>query len=96
MAFSSEIEIFKRATHQTPIFCGDFSRSRLKISSEILEVFKRSSEIVFFQDLGPLGSVFSTAGSFGSRGKKKTPPPPQNKKLAGQRGRSCKHRRLPA
>ena len=24
LKFSSEIENFKRATHQTPIFCGDF------------------------------------------------------------------------
>ena len=37
---SSEIENFKRATHQTPIFVGEFSRSRFKISSEP-EVFKR-------------------------------------------------------
>ena len=40
MTFSSEIENFKRATHQTPYFCGEFSRSRLNMSSEI-EVFKR-------------------------------------------------------
>ena len=38
--FSSELEIFKRATHQTPIFCGEFWRSGLKISSD-LEIFKR-------------------------------------------------------
>ena len=46
MTFSSEIENFKRATHQTPIFVvgGEFSRSRLKFSSEI-EVFKRKLEI---------------------------------------------------
>ena len=56
MTFSSEIEIFKRVTHQAPIFVGEISRSTLKISSEI-EVFKRSSEIDFFQDSGPLGSV---------------------------------------
>ena len=68
MTFSSEIENCKRANHQTPIFMGDFSRSRLKISSEIevfkrklenfkrkLEILKRSSEIDFFQDSGPLG-----------------------------------------
>ena len=68
MTFSSEIENFNRATHQTPMFVGEFSRSRLKISSEIvlvkrtleifkrkLEIFKRSSEIDFFQDSGPLG-----------------------------------------
>ena len=72
MTFSSEIENFKRATHQTPIFVGEFSRSRLKISSENLkfssgklenfkrklEIFKRSSEIGFFQDSGSLGSYF--------------------------------------
>ena len=40
LKFSSEIENFKRATHQTPIFCGEFRRSRLKISIEI-EIFKR-------------------------------------------------------
>ena len=40
LKFSSELEIFKRATHQTPIFCGEFWRSGLKISSEI-ENFKR-------------------------------------------------------
>ena len=40
LKFSSELEIFKRATHQTPIFCGEFWRSGLKISSEI-EIFKR-------------------------------------------------------
>ena len=40
LKFSSEIEIFKRATHQPPIFCGEFWRSRLKFSSEI-EIFKR-------------------------------------------------------
>ena len=39
LKFSSELEIFKRATHQTPIFCGEFWRSGLKISSEI-EIFK--------------------------------------------------------
>ena len=32
LEISSEIENFKRATHQTPIFCGKFCRSRLKIS----------------------------------------------------------------
>ena len=57
LKFSSEIENFKRATHQTPIFCGEFWRSRLKMSSEI-EFFERarlkiSSEIEFF-NLWPL------------------------------------------
>ena len=67
MTFSSEIENFKRATHQTPIFAGNSQgqdwnfQARLKFSSEIenfkrkLEIFKRSSEIDFFQDSGPLG-----------------------------------------
>ena len=41
LKFSSELGIFKRATHQTPIFCGEFwSVSIDKISSEI-EIFKR-------------------------------------------------------
>ena len=69
MTFSSEIENFKRATHQTPIFVGNSRgqdwkfQARLKFSSEIenfsLEIFKRSSEIVFFQDSGPPGFVRS-------------------------------------
>ena len=33
--FSSENEIFERATHSGPIFCGEFETSRLKFSSEI-------------------------------------------------------------
>ena len=41
---SSEIENFKRATHEGPIYCGEFWRSRLKSSSEI-EVFKRWRQI---------------------------------------------------
>ena len=40
LKFSSEIDNFKRATHQTPTFCGEFWRSGLKTSSEI-EIFKR-------------------------------------------------------
>ena len=51
LKFSSQIEIFKRAAHQTPIFCGEFSRSGLKFSSEI-EIFKRDwkfqSRLIFF------------------------------------------------
>ena len=43
LKFSGELEIFKRATHQSPIFCGEFWRSGLKISSDL----------EFFQDLGP-------------------------------------------
>ena len=61
MTFSSEIENFKRATHQTPISVGNSRgqdgkfQARLKFSSEIenfkrkLEIFKRSSEIGFFK-----------------------------------------------
>ena len=63
LKFSSKIEtndIFKRdckfqVSHpQNPNFCGEFSRSRLNISSEIevftrkIEKFKHSSEIGFF------------------------------------------------
>ena len=51
LKFSSEIEHFKRAAHQTPIFCGEFWRSGLNISSEI-EIFKRDwkfqSRFIFF------------------------------------------------
>ena len=35
LKISSEIEIFERATHRGPIFCGEIETSRLKISSEI-------------------------------------------------------------
>ena len=59
LKFSSEIENFKRATHQTPIFCGEFWRSGLKFSSEIEKFqarLKISSEIEFFSRFGPLGS----------------------------------------
>ena len=45
LKFSSELEIFKRATQQTPIFCGEFWRSGLKISSDL----------DFFSRFGPLG-----------------------------------------
>ena len=48
---SSEIENFKRAAHQTPIFfCGEFCRSISKISSEI-ELFNRDCIFTIF---GPL------------------------------------------
>ena len=52
---SSEIENFnfKRAAHQTPIFCGEFWRSRAKISIEI-ENFKRD---LIFSIFGPLGLI---------------------------------------
>ena len=35
LKMSSENEIFERATHRGPIFCGEIETSRLKISSEI-------------------------------------------------------------
>ena len=56
LKFSSEIVIFKRATHQTPIFCGEFRRSGLKFSSAIEHFqarLKISSETENFQSLGP-------------------------------------------
>ena len=40
LKFSIEIEIFKRATHQTLIFVGNSEGPGLKISSEI-EIFNR-------------------------------------------------------
>ena len=40
LQFSIEIEFFKRATHQTPIFVGNSEGPGLKISSEI-EIFNR-------------------------------------------------------
>ena len=60
LKFSSEIENFKRAAHQTPIFCGEFWRSRLKISSEI-ENFKRDW---IFSIFGPLGEGWLFPGTF--------------------------------
>ena len=59
---------FQASHHQTPIFVGNSQgqdwkfQARLKFSTEIenfkrkLEIFKRSSEIDFFQDSGPLGT----------------------------------------
>ena len=69
MTFSSEIEKFKRATHQTPVFVG-ILKVKIQISSEIevlkrkleifkrkLETFKRPSKIAFFfSRFGPSGS----------------------------------------
>ena len=60
LKFSSEIENFKRATHQTPIFVGNSEgrdwnfQSRLKFSSEI-ENFKRDW---FFSIFGPSGQRY--------------------------------------
>ena len=38
LKISSENEIFERATHRGPIFCGEIETSRLKFSSEIKNV----------------------------------------------------------
>ena len=68
LKFSSEIDNFKRATHQTPIFVGEFSRSGLKFQARLSEIenFKRKLENIFqafkrdcffFQDSGPLGRI---------------------------------------
>ena len=57
LKFSSEIEIFKRATHQPPIFCGEnFKRDWnfnlvWKFSSEI-DNFKRDWFFSIFRPLG--------------------------------------------
>ena len=63
LKFSSELEIFKRATHQTPsFFCGNSGgqdwkfQARLNISSD-LENFKRSW---IFSRFGPLGFCWNT------------------------------------
>ena len=55
LKFSSEVENFKRATHQTLLFGGELRRPRFNISSEIefsieIENFKRD---LFSQSLGP-------------------------------------------
>ena len=58
LKFSIEIEIFKRATHQTPFFAGNSEGPGLKMSSEI-EIFNRDwkfqSRLIFFSIFGPLG-----------------------------------------
>ena len=71
-----EIEDFKRATHQTRMFVGNSRgqywnfQARLKFSSEIeyfkrkLKIFERSSEIDFFLDSGPLGSLRTREAQF--------------------------------
>ena len=61
LKFSSELEIFKRATRQTPIFCGEFWRSGLKISSEI-EIFKFTCYATLFPPHAPLGWWYSSIG----------------------------------
>ena len=51
LKFPIEIEIFKRATHQTPIFVGNSEGPGLKLSSGI-EIFNRDckfqSRLIFF------------------------------------------------
>ena len=63
LKFSIEIENFKRATRQTPIFCGEFWRSGLKFSIEI-EIFKRDwnfqSRLNFFNLWALRGMRFAT------------------------------------
>ena len=49
LKFSSEISNFKRATHQTPIFCGNSEGQDWNFQARL----KISSEIDFFQSLGP-------------------------------------------
>ena len=70
--FSIEIENFKRATHQTPIFCGEFWRSGLKISIKI-EIFNRDwifqSRLNFFNLWAlrvPQNAIRSQGGSCSS------------------------------
>ena len=55
MTFSSEIENCSSEPPTKPYFCGEFSRSGLTFSSEI-EVSSVRARLLFFQDLGPLGS----------------------------------------
>ena len=52
LKISIENEIFERATHRGPIFCGEIETSRLKFSSEI----KNFDRDQFFWSLGALGS----------------------------------------
>ena len=59
LKISIENEIFERATHRGPIFCGEIETSRLKSSSENQKFRSRlkiSIEINFFWSLGPLGT----------------------------------------
>ena len=58
LKISSENEIFERATHRGPIFCGEIETSRLKFSSEIkisIEI-KNFDRDQFFLIVGPSGS----------------------------------------
>ena len=93
LKFSSELEIFKRATHQTPIFCGEFWRSGLKISSEI-EIFKRDwnfQAILKIFKIWAFREIFNLAWKFQSRLKFSIPdlqnsppsPPHKNRVLVG-------------
>ena len=55
---SSEIEDFKRATHQTPFFVGNLEVKieNFRRDCKFLARLYISSEIDFFQSLGPQGS----------------------------------------
>ena len=60
LKISSENEIFERATHRGPIFCGEIETSRLKFSSEIKnfdrdQKFRSGSN--FFDRLGPFSGI---------------------------------------
>ena len=52
LKISIENEIFERATHRGPFFCGEIETSRLKYSIEI----KNFDRDLFFLSLGPLGT----------------------------------------
>ena len=45
LKFLNEIEIFKQATNQGPLFCGEVWRPRLQTSSEILDGRNRAIQI---------------------------------------------------
>ena len=67
LKFSIEIEIFKRATHQTPIFVGNSEGPRLKISSEI-EIFNRDCNFqsrLIFSNLWALRVMVFQRGTVG-------------------------------
>ena len=62
----SRIENFKRAAHQTPIFRGEFWRSRLNISIEI-ETFKRDWHFQARLDFFNLWALRDCQGNFSAR-----------------------------
>ena len=62
LKISIENEIFERATHRGPIFCGEVETSRLKFSSEIKNIdrdwnFRSRSNFLI---VGPSGPLFQT------------------------------------